>query len=152
MPTVPVYAAGCLIEPPVSVPRAPAQSFAATAAAEPPEEPPGTSGVLAPFRRHGEITGPKYDASLDEPMANSSWLSLPRSTAPSRQRLAVTVDSYVGMKFPRMWEQAVVRTSLVANMSLTASGIPSSERASWLFSRASQSEAMARALSGVSST
>ena len=90
---MPVNAAGWRIEPPVSVPVAPRQRPAATAAAEPPEEPPGTSGVFAPFRRHGEITGPKNEVSFDEPMANSSLLSLPSMTAPSRQRLALTVDS-----------------------------------------------------------
>ena len=93
MPTMPVKAAGWRIEPPVSVPVAPRQSCAATAAAEPPDEPPGTSGVLAPRLRHGEITGPKYEVSFDEPMANSSLLVLPSSTAPSRHRLAVTVES-----------------------------------------------------------
>ena len=41
MPTVPVKAAGWRIEPPVSVAVAPAQRSAATAAAEPPDEPPG---------------------------------------------------------------------------------------------------------------
>ena len=93
MPTMPVKAAGWRIEPPVSVPVAPRQRFAATAAAEPPDEPPGTSGVLAPLRRHGEMTGPKNEVSFDEPMANSSLLSLPSITAPSRQSCAVTVDS-----------------------------------------------------------
>ena len=92
MPTVPVKAAGWRIEPPVSVPVAPRHKCAATAAAEPPEEPPGTSGVFAPLRRHGEVTGPKYDVSFDEPMANSSLLVLPSSTAPSRHRCAVTVE------------------------------------------------------------
>ena len=43
--------------------------MAATAAAEPPDEPPGVSGVFAPLRRHGEITGPKCEVSFDEPMA-----------------------------------------------------------------------------------
>src|SRR5207342_2032273 len=109
MPTVPVKAAGCRIEPPVSVPVAPRQRCAATAAAEPPDEPPGTSGVFAPLRRHGDVTGPMNDVSFDEPMANSSLLVLPSSTAPSRQRLALTVDSYVGRKLSRMREQAVVR-------------------------------------------
>jgi hypothetical protein len=42
MPTVPVKAAGWRIEPPVSVAVAPRQRSAATAAAEPPDEPPGT--------------------------------------------------------------------------------------------------------------
>src|SRR6266508_4991557 len=91
MPTVPVKAAGWRIEPPVSVPVAPRQSRAATAAAEPPEDPPGTSGTFELFRRHGDATGPKHDVSFDEPMANSSLLVLPSNTAPSRQRLAVTV-------------------------------------------------------------
>jgi hypothetical protein len=59
MPTVPVNAAGCLMEPPVSVPVAPRHRLAATAVAEPPEEPPGVSGVFDPLRRHGEITGLK---------------------------------------------------------------------------------------------
>ena len=92
MPTVPVKAAGWRIEPPVSVPVAPRHSCAATAAAEPPDEPPGVSGVFEPLRRHGETTGPKDEVSFDEPMANSSLLGLPSITAPSRQRLAVTVD------------------------------------------------------------
>ncbi len=93
MPTVPVNAAGWRIEPPVSVPVAPRQSSAATAAAEPPDEPPGTSGAFEPLRRHGDCTGPKAEVSFDEPMANSSLLILPSSTAPSRHRFAVTVDS-----------------------------------------------------------
>src|ERR1700693_4599470 len=51
-PTMPQNAAGWRIEPPVSVPVAPTQSFAATAAADPPDEPPGTSFASAPCRRH----------------------------------------------------------------------------------------------------
>ena len=38
---MPQYAAGERIDPPVSVPSAPAQRCAATAAPEPPEDPPG---------------------------------------------------------------------------------------------------------------
>ena len=74
-------------------PVAAAQIWAATAEADPPEEPPGTSVALDPSRRQGEATGPKAEVSFDEPMANSSLLSLPSITAPSRHRLAVTVDS-----------------------------------------------------------
>ena len=88
---MPVKAAGWRIEPPVSVPVAPRQRLAATAAAEPPEEPPGTSGVLAPLRRH-DVTGPKH-GSRSTSLANSSLLSLPSITAPSRQSCALTVDS-----------------------------------------------------------
>ena len=43
MPVMPHRAAGWRIEPPVSVAVAPGMRRAATAAAEPPEEPPGTS-------------------------------------------------------------------------------------------------------------
>jgi len=53
MPTTPQYDAGCRIEPPVSEPSAQKHSFAATAAAEPPEEPPGTCSVF-----HGFLVGP----------------------------------------------------------------------------------------------
>ena len=55
---MPVKAAGWRIEPPVSVPVAPRQRSAATAAAEPPDEPPGVSGRLSPRRRQGLTAGP----------------------------------------------------------------------------------------------
>jgi hypothetical protein len=112
MPTMPVKAAGWRIEPPVSVPVAPGQRRAATAAADPPEDPPGTrkpfgvrpslfacssrSLACAPSQlggSQGDTTGPKAEVSLDEPMANSSLLILPSMTAPSRQSWLVTVDS-----------------------------------------------------------
>ena len=59
MPTVPVKAAGWRMEPPVSVAVAARQTRAATAAAEPPEDPPGTKAALEPGRRQGEMAGPK---------------------------------------------------------------------------------------------
>ena len=52
-PTIPQSDAGWRIEPPVSVPIAQGASPAATAAALPPDEPPGTR-VLS----HGFKTGP----------------------------------------------------------------------------------------------
>ena len=51
---MPHSAAGWRIEPPVSVPIAHGASPAATAAALPPDEPPGTR-----VRSHGLSTGPK---------------------------------------------------------------------------------------------
>src|SRR5882757_7728111 len=139
MPTVPVKAAGWRIEPPVSVPVAPKHKCAATAAAEPPDEPPGVMATLEPLRRHGDVTGPQCEVSFDEPMANSSLLVLPSSTAPSRHRYEVTVESYV-------------RTPSVQNMSLIASGMPSSAPALPAWMRASEAFAMASARSGVSKT
>ena len=87
-PTTPHSAAGCRIEPPVSVPIAAAHSDAAIAAAEPPDEPPGTCAS-----DHGLRTGLNALFSFDEPIANSSMLSLPSITPPAAARRAVTVDS-----------------------------------------------------------
>ena len=53
MPTIPQSAAGWRIEPPVSVPIAQGAVPPATAAADPPDEPPGTRS-----RSHGLRTGP----------------------------------------------------------------------------------------------
>ena len=53
MPTIPQRAAGWRIEPPVSVPIAQGARRPATAAALPPEDPPGTRP-----ESHGLRTGP----------------------------------------------------------------------------------------------
>src|SRR5262249_6495533 len=115
------------------------QSRAATAAAEPPDEPPGTSASFAPRRRQGLTTGPRHELSFDEPIANSSLLSLPSITAPSRQRLAETLAPQVGNKHSRMCAQAA------AGRSLPAAGMPSSGGASPAARRASAVLAIARA-------
>src|SRR5579859_8080907 len=146
MPTVAVNAAGWRIDPPVSVAVAPMHKSAATADAEPPDDPPGTSMVLAPSRRHGLATGPKHEVSLEEPIANSSLLSLPSRTAPSRQSCAVMVDSYVGTKLPRIFEHAVVRISFVAKRSLIPRGMPASGPPSPFAMSASALFAISRAL------
>ena len=83
---MPHSAAGWRIDPPVSVPNAHGASPAATAAALPPDEPPGTRA-----RSHGLSTGPNAEFSLDEPMANSSWLVLPSSVAPAFVTFETTV-------------------------------------------------------------
>ena len=55
---VPVKAAGCRIDPPVSVPVVAKHRFAATAAADPPDDPPGVKSLLLFFDLHGFIHGP----------------------------------------------------------------------------------------------
>ena len=70
------------MEPPVSVPSAKNAWPPATAADEPPDEPPGTVDSS-----HGLCTGPYALFSFEEPIANSSQFVLPSSTAPaSRSR------------------------------------------------------------------
>src|SRR5918911_824999 len=83
---MPHSAAGWRIEPPVSVPIAQGTSPAATAAALPPDEPPGTR-----VRSHGLSTGPYAEFSLLEPIANSSWLVLARTGAPASRRRVTAV-------------------------------------------------------------
>src|SRR5262245_2408940 len=48
-PTTPVSAAGCLIDPPVSLPREAAVISAATATALPPDDPPGVRSTSRGF-------------------------------------------------------------------------------------------------------
>ena len=72
----------------MSVPVAAGTRRAATAAALPPDEPPGTRVVS-----QGLATGPKKLFSFDEPIANSSMLALPSSTVPAARSRATTVAS-----------------------------------------------------------
>ncbi len=87
-PTTPHNAAGWRIEPPVSEPRARGANPAATAAALPPEEPPGTRLVSCGLR-----VAPKAEFSVELPMANSSRFVLPTATAPAAASRCTTVAS-----------------------------------------------------------
>ena len=75
----------------MSVPRAQIDSPAATAAAEPPEDPPGTVS-----RFHGFRVGKYAEFSVEEPIANSSQFVLPSSTEPSAESRTQAVQSYGG--------------------------------------------------------
>ncbi len=87
-PTIPLILAGWRILPPVSVPRAAGTSHAATAAAEPDEEPPG---ILA--GSHGFLAGQKALFSPLHPIAYSSIFVFQKPTKPAAFIRAVTVDS-----------------------------------------------------------
>src|SRR5262249_30106932 len=119
-PTIPHSAAGCLIEPPVSEPSAHGASPPATAAAEPPEEPPGTR-----VGSHGLCDGPHAEFSVDEPIANSSMFVLPSTGSPAALQRAATVESATGMKPERIFDAAVVSTPFVEIRSFSAIGTPS---------------------------
>ena len=112
----------------MSVPIVAGVRLAANAVADPPEEPPGTR-----LFSNGFITFPKKLVSFEEPMANSSQLSLPSKIAPSFHKLLVTVDSYVGTKFSKILLPAVVLIFLVQNKSFTAIGIPGSKPSKFCF-------------------
>src|SRR5437868_5159648 len=125
MPTMPVNAAGCLIEPPVSLPKEPIHNLAATAAADPPEEPPGVKFLSSDLRFHGLITAPFELFKLADPIANSSMLVLPIMIPPLAKRLVVTVDSYSGLNPRNILEHAADSTPLVQYKSFTPMGMPS---------------------------
>ena len=116
---MPVNDAGCLIDPPVSVPIVAGVRSAAKAEEDPPEEPPGTR--RSPI---GLITFPKKLVSLEEPIANSSQFNFPSKKAPLFHKFFVTVDSYEGIKLFKILLPAVVFTFSVQNKSFTAKGIP----------------------------
>src|SRR3990172_1976685 len=87
-PPPPQHAAGWRMDPPVSVPTDAAHSPAATLAAEPPLEPPGTRSVS-----HGFFVTTNAEFSVDEPMANSSILFFPKITAPASLSFFMIVAS-----------------------------------------------------------
>src|SRR5215469_959221 len=118
---MPHTAAGWRMEPPVSVPIPSGASYAATAADDPPDEPPGTR-----VRSHGLAEGPNAEFSVDEPMANSSMLVFPRMITPASLSRLVTVASYGGRQPSRIFDPQVVGMSLVVSTSLSASGTPPS--------------------------
>jgi hypothetical protein len=90
----PQKSAGCLTDPPVSLPRLAIHRPALTAAAEPPEEPPGTLVSSTGFR-----TLPCAEFSLEDPMANSSQFRLPMMIASSRRSLSTAVALMIEVTF-----------------------------------------------------
>ena len=63
-------------------------SSAATATAEPPEEPPGMRVVS-----HGLHAGPNPEFSVELPIANSSMVNRPKMTAPASRNFVTAVAS-----------------------------------------------------------
>src|SRR5207302_8993728 len=144
-PTTPQNAAGWRIEPPVSDPNANALNPAATAAALPPLDPPGTR-----LGSCGLHVGPNAEFSVDEPMANSSRLVLPTTTAPAARSRSTTVASYGGHQPSRMRDEHVVGIPRVAKLSLRATGTPASgPGSSPAATRSSMPAAAARASSSI---
>src|SRR5947207_9962728 len=108
MPTTPHKAAGWRMEPPVSEPNPSGANPAAIAAALPPLDPPGTR-----LGSQGLRVGPNAEFSVDDPMANSSRLVLPTTTAPAARNRSTTVASYGGHQPSRIFEEHVVGTPRV---------------------------------------
>ncbi len=113
-PTTPHIAAGILTEPRVSVPSAQIAVPEATAAAEPPEEPPAVRSASQGF----------WVCGVRTPKANSWVCVLPSSSAPCRPASATHWASWPGRRPASTAEPASVGRSAVSIMSLTAYGTP----------------------------
>src|SRR6185436_12412409 len=120
-PTTPHSAAGWRIDPPVSEPSPSGAYPAATAAADPPLEPPGTRVTSCGLR-----VAPNAEFSVDEPIANSSRLVLATATAPAVRTRSTTVAVYGGRQPSRMRDEHVVGTPRVQRLSLSTIGTPAS--------------------------
>src|SRR5690606_19205373 len=84
-PNRPHQEAGIRIEPPPSLAAATGTIPAATAAAEPPEEPPGER-----LRSHGLWVGPKASGSVTGLIPNSGELVRPNTTSPASSQRCTT--------------------------------------------------------------
>ena len=77
-------------------------------------------------KSQGLCVGPYAEFSVEEPIANSSILVLPKITMSFFFKLATTVESYGGRQPSRIFEPHVVGTPFCAMTSLSASGTPAS--------------------------
>src|SRR5262249_14600404 len=130
MPTIPHKPAGCRIDPPVSVPIAAGDIPADTAAAEPPLDPPGDR-----VRSHGFPVFLNAEFSVEPPIANSSMLVRPTSTAPASRSFVITVASYGARKLSRIRDAHVVFCPRSQKMSFTATGNPASRPTGFFLAR-----------------
>src|SRR5579864_7721364 len=102
------------MEPPPSVPSANGQKRAASAAEEPPDEPPG---VFCLF--HGLRVIPVSGESVDPFQPNSGVVVLPIRTAPaSRNRATVGASSFHGPAGSTVFDPRKVGQPFVRRMSL----------------------------------
>src|SRR5687767_4654000 len=121
-PKRPVKPQGMRIEPPPSVPTVSGPMPAATAAALPPEEPPGVF-----FGFQGLRVMPVSGLSVTPFQPNSGVVVLPTSTAPASRRRATTgASSFQGPAGSVVFEPRRVGQPLVRMMSLMEVGTPSS--------------------------
>ena len=124
-PTRPQQAAGMRIRPPPSEPWAIRTIPAATAAAAPPEDPPGVRPVSQGLR-----VGPCRRGSVTGRIPNSGRFVLPTTTNPASRMRRTTKASCCGTKSPNSSEPAVMGSPLTGAPSLIAIGTPANGRSS----------------------
>ena len=105
----------------MSDPKAHGTKLAATAAALPPDDPPGTL-----FKFHGFLVIWIAEFSVELPIANSSMFSFPNIGMFFSLIFVITVASYGDTKFSNIFEEHVVLIPFVQILSLIPIGIPAS--------------------------
>jgi len=140
-PARPQNAAGVRIEPPPSVPVASGTRPAASAAPDPPDEPPGDHSSP-----HGFRVGPKTSLSVHPWNANSGMFVLPRTIAPAAtiRSTVISLRSAAG-RSSIVREPKFVTLPTTSVVSLTRSGRPASGPSA---PRSSRARASATASSG----
>jgi hypothetical protein len=118
-PTVPQNDDGTRMDPPPSLPVASGVMRAASAAAEPPLEPPTVR-----VGSHGLFVMPVRGLSVMECMPNSGVVVLPSRIAPAAFKRCQIRPSSSGTWSAKWREPKVVRTPAVGVRSLTAIGMP----------------------------
>lgn len=109
------------LEPPASVPIASGTRPAATAAAGPPDEPPGVN-----FGSSGCRVGP-YSGEVVTPLqANSDVAPMPTTTAPALRSRSIAIASCGATNSANRREPCVTRQSRTQMLSLTMTGTPAS--------------------------
>ena len=103
----------------MSVPSAIGTQPALTAAAEPPEEPPGVRD-----RSQGLRVRPQSALSVKPEWANSGVVVLPMTMAPAARSRATMIGSRSGTQCSRISEPWVVRLPFIGVKSLIAIGTP----------------------------
>ena len=124
-PTSPQHAAGIRVEPPPSLAWAIGTIPAATAAAEPPDEPP-----VVRSGSHGLRVGPKRFVFVQGRIPHSGSVVLPTTTKPAARSRRTTLWSYGAGQSPIMSAPYVSRRPAIARLFFTAIGTPANGRSS----------------------
>ncbi len=119
-PISPVYAAGRRIEPPPSVPSATGANPAATAATDPPLDPPGVS-----VGAHGLPVTPNRALAVYPSIANSGVLVLPSKMAPAARTRATGNSSRLARALPNIRLPKAAGIPAATRLSFMATGTPS---------------------------
>ena len=141
-PTRPLHAAGMRTEPPPSLAPAAGTMPAATAAPEPPEEPPG---VWLMF--HGLRAVPRSESSVMPLAPNSGVFVLPKMTRPASRKRCVTTACSVATSRSRERDPLVVaKPAYSCARSLTRNGTPAKGPSSSSVTRSSATSVSGRTI------